>query len=69
MNEFYRRVPVAAHLVLTPGVAARLVVAFPAGNSVIALWFDAHLPDFTWQLAIAMESSSFAWRTAACCAG
>ena len=31
----------AAHLVLTPGVAARLVVAFPAGNSVIALWFDA----------------------------
>jgi hypothetical protein len=57
LNEFYRRGPVAAHLVLTPGAAARLVVAFPAGNSGTALWFDAQSVDFAWQPAIAMESS------------
>jgi hypothetical protein len=31
---------VAAHLVLTSGPAPRLVIAFPAGNSGTALWFE-----------------------------
>jgi hypothetical protein len=57
LNEFYRRGPVAAHLVLTPGAAARLVVAFPAGNSGTALWFDAQSADFAWRPAIRMESA------------
>jgi hypothetical protein len=41
LNEFFRQGSVAAHLVLTPGVAPRLVIAFPAGNSGAAVWFDA----------------------------
>lgn len=40
-NEFFREGQVAAHLVLTSGPAPRLVVAFPAGNSGTAVWFDA----------------------------
>ncbi|HKU45090.1 MAG TPA: hypothetical protein VJR89_43320, partial [Polyangiales bacterium] len=41
-NEFMRQGPVAAHLVLTPGREPRLVVAFPAGNSGVALFCQAH---------------------------
>lgn len=40
-NAFFRDGPVAAHLVLTGGAAPRLVVAFPAGNSGAAVWFEA----------------------------
>jgi glycogen debranching enzyme len=40
-NEFFRDGPVAAHLVLRPGPDARVLVAFPAGNSGAALWFAA----------------------------
>ena len=39
-NEFYRPGPVAAHLVLTSAATPRLVIAFPAGNSGAAVWFD-----------------------------
>ncbi|HEU5058008.1 MAG TPA: hypothetical protein VFU21_15865, partial [Kofleriaceae bacterium] len=38
-NRFFRRGPVAAHVLATSGEAPRLVVAFPAGNSGIGLWF------------------------------
>jgi hypothetical protein len=38
-NRFYRRGPVAAHVLATSGEAPRLVVAFPAGNAGIGLWF------------------------------
>ena len=48
LNEFYRQGPVAAHLVLTSGTAPRLVIAFPAGNSGAAIWFDAHGAALTW---------------------
>jgi hypothetical protein len=39
-NEFLRQGPVAAHLVLSSGSAARLIVAFPAGNSALGLWCE-----------------------------
>ena len=48
LNEFYRQGPVAAHLVLTSGPAPRLVIAFPAGNSGAALWFDAPSTALSW---------------------
>ena len=38
-NEFYRDGPVAAHTVLTSGTKPRLIVAYPAGNSAVSLWF------------------------------
>jgi hypothetical protein len=47
-NEFFRDGQVAAHLVLTSGPAPRLVVAFPAGNSGTAVWFDALGGSLTW---------------------
>jgi hypothetical protein len=47
-NEFFRDGQVAAHLVLTSGPAPRLVVAFPAGNSGTAVWFDALPGALTW---------------------
>lgn len=47
-NEFFRDGSVAAHVVLTSGSAPRLVVAFPAGNSGTAVWFDALPGSLTW---------------------
>jgi glycogen debranching enzyme len=38
-NRFFRRGGVAAHVLATSGEAPRLVVAFPAGNSGVGLWF------------------------------
>ena len=38
-NRFFRRGPVAAHVLVTSGDAPRLVIAFPAGNSGVGLWF------------------------------
>jgi hypothetical protein len=40
LNTFYRQGPVAAHAVLSSGTEPRLVVAFPAGNSGVSLWFE-----------------------------
>ena len=39
-NRFFRRGPVAAHVLATSGDAPRLVIAFPAGNSGVGLWFQ-----------------------------
>ena len=44
LNEFYRDGPVAAHMVLRSGDTPRFLVAFPAGNSGVALWFSAARP-------------------------
>lgn len=49
LNEFFRRGASAAHLVLTSGASPRLVIAFPAGNSGAALWFDAPSAGWSWQ--------------------
>src|SRR5690242_11988243 len=38
-NYFYRRGPIAAHLLTTSGLAPRLLVAFPAGNTGLVLDF------------------------------
>jgi hypothetical protein len=38
-NHFYRRGPIAAHLLTTSGLAPRLLVAFPAGNTGLVLDF------------------------------
>jgi hypothetical protein len=54
VNEFVREGPVAAHLVLTPGPKPRLIVAFPAGNSGTALFFDAG-PDLSWQTRVVLR--------------
>ncbi|WP_437280974.1 hypothetical protein WME90_10570 [Sorangium sp. So ce375] len=40
-NHFFRRGHIAAHVLTTSGESPRLIVAFPAGNMGIAVWFDA----------------------------
>lgn len=40
LNAFVREGAVAAHLLLRNGRDPRILVAFPAGNSGIGLWFD-----------------------------
>jgi hypothetical protein len=47
-NEFYRDGPVAAHTVLTSGTKPRLIVAYPAGNSGVSLWFREGDTVATW---------------------
>jgi hypothetical protein len=39
LNSFLRAESVAAHLVLRSGLDPRILVAFPAGNSGVGLWF------------------------------
>jgi len=46
VHGFVREGKVAAHLALTTRPTPRLLIAFPAGNSAAAVWFDA-LPDGT----------------------
>ncbi len=50
INSFLREGLVAAHLVLRSGVDPRIVVAFPAGNSGIGLWFTRGTQSVTWKL-------------------
>ena len=40
INSFLREGPVAAHLLLRSGTEPRILVAFPAGNSGVGLWFE-----------------------------
>jgi hypothetical protein len=54
LNEFYRAGAIAAHVVITPGRKPRIVVAFPAGNSGTAVWFDAATP-LSWQSDVKVE--------------
>jgi len=50
LNSFFRQGPIAAHLLLRSGHDPRILVAFPAGNSGVGLWF-AHLDvQATWRL-------------------
>lgn len=39
-NEFVRDGKVAAHMLLRAGVDPRIIVAFPAGNSGVGVWFS-----------------------------
>ncbi|QKG72587.1 hypothetical protein [Erythrobacter mangrovi] len=52
-NEFFRDGPISAHAVLRSGPEARVVIAFPAGNSGVGLWFREAA---TWQVAAPLEA-------------
>lgn len=47
-NSFLREGPVAAHLLLRSGRDPRILVAFPAGNSGVGLWFAPTAEPVTW---------------------
>ena len=49
-NAFVREGDVAAHLVLRSGADPRLLIAFPAGNSGVAIWFEHQSRPVTWHL-------------------
>jgi hypothetical protein len=38
-NYFYRHGPIAAHVLVSSGAEPRLIVAFPAGNTGVGVWF------------------------------
>src|SRR5258705_6116046 len=50
LNSFRRDGPVAAHLLLRSGTDPRILVAFPAGNSGVGLWFSHNAVPLTWSL-------------------
>jgi len=50
LNSFTRSGPVAAHVVLRSGRQPRLLVAFPAGNSGTALWFEPLAKVAEWRI-------------------
>ncbi len=50
LNAFYQQGPVAAHLLLSAGTQPRLLVAFPAGNSGVGLWFEHAQRPVQWTL-------------------
>jgi hypothetical protein len=50
LNSFLRDGPVAAHLLLRSGTEPRILVAFPAGNSGVGLWFEKTSEPVTWTL-------------------
>ncbi len=49
-NAFLQQGDVAAHLLLRSGRAPRILVAFPAGNSGVGLWFAPVDQDARWTL-------------------
>jgi hypothetical protein len=55
LNSFVRQGPVAAHLVLRSGRDPRILVAFPAGDSGVGLWFDRTRRPVRWTLGRAAE--------------
>jgi hypothetical protein len=50
LNSFLREGPIAAHLLLRSGQDPRVLVAFPAGNSGVGLWFSHNDRPITWAL-------------------
>lgn len=50
LNAFVRDGKVAAHLLLRNGNDPRILVAFPAGNSGVGLWFERTATPVTWRL-------------------
>lgn len=55
INAFVREGPVAAHMLLRNGADPRILVAFPAGNSGVALWFEQVASPATWTLDMAPQ--------------
>jgi len=50
LNSFLREGPVAAHLLLRSGLDPRILIAFPAGNSGVGLWFSHGIAPVSWTL-------------------
>lgn len=50
LNAFVRDGAVAAHVLLRSGTDPRILVAFPAGNSGVGLWFASTGRPVTWRL-------------------
>ncbi len=50
LNEFLREGPVAADLVLRSGPHPRVIVAFPAGDSGVGVWFERVPHWASWQV-------------------
>jgi hypothetical protein len=50
LNAFFRQGPVAAHLLLRSGADPRILVAFPAGNSGVGLWFAPLAQPAQWRV-------------------
>jgi hypothetical protein len=57
LNEFYRQGSAAAHVVLTGGAAPRIVIAFPAGNSGVAVWFDGGGDVLSWHPDVTLDAA------------
>jgi hypothetical protein len=51
LNSFVRQGDVAAHIVLRNGNDPRVIVAFPAGNSGVGLWFDTIGKPADWSMS------------------
>jgi len=60
LNAFVRDGKVAAHLLLRNGSDPRILVAFPAGNSGVGLWFQPLVRPATWRLDQAPRPVTFA---------
>ncbi|HEU0065840.1 MAG TPA: hypothetical protein VFQ57_01230 [Sphingomonas sp.] len=58
INAFVRDRAVAAHLLLRNGRDPRVLVAFPAGNSGVGLWFDPLARAATWRLEQAPRATT-----------
>ena len=50
INRLVREGRVAGHLLLRSGAEPRILIAFPAGNSGVALWFEKGPGDARWTL-------------------
>jgi hypothetical protein len=50
LNYFLRQGPVAAHLLLRSGPVPRILIAFPAGNSGVGLWFGHEAGNAPWKI-------------------
>ncbi|HEY1891232.1 MAG TPA: hypothetical protein VGG63_12535 [Steroidobacteraceae bacterium] len=50
LNSFLRQGQVAAHLLLRSGPVPRILIAFPAGNSGVGLWFAHAAGNAQWKL-------------------
>src|SRR5688500_10327196 len=50
INSFTRAGKVAEHLLLRSGTEPRILVAFPPGNSDVALWFQTTSQPVAWTL-------------------
>ena len=50
INAFYQQGRVAAHMLLSAGTQPRVLVAFPAGNSGVGIWFENAPSPVRWTL-------------------